>query len=133
MSHVILIENLYAAFGRGDVATVLGAFEPNIEWREAEGNPYQMNGQAWIGPEAVLTNLFARLAAEWDGFAVNTRKIHDAGAVIVVEGRYTGTHKTTRKTLDAQMCHVWKVQRGKILSFQQYMDTAQMQSVMGER
>jgi ketosteroid isomerase-like protein len=34
------IASLYAAFARGDVATVLGAFAADISWTEAEGFPY---------------------------------------------------------------------------------------------
>jgi len=52
---------------------------------------------------------------------------------VVVEGRYTGTFKTTGKTLDAQVCHVFKIRDGKFTSFQQFVDTAQLQDVMGAR
>jgi hypothetical protein len=50
-----------------------------------------------------------------------------------VEGRYTGTYKKTGRKFDAQVCHVWKIRDGKITSFQQYVDTAQMQDVTGTR
>ena len=39
MSNVDLLQGIYEAFGRGDVDTVLGAMDPAIEWRQAEGNP----------------------------------------------------------------------------------------------
>lgn len=133
MGHVRLVQDVYAAFGRGDVATVLGAFDAKIEWREAEGNPYQPSGRAWIGPDAVLQNLFMRLGADWDGFTVHPEHFHDAGGTVVVEGRYTGTHKATNKTLDAQVCHVWTIQDGKVARFQQFVDTAQLRDVMGAR
>ena len=130
VSHVRLVKDVYAAFGRGDVATVLGAFDAKIEWREAEGNPYQPSGEAWVGPEAVLQNLFVRLGADWDGFTVHPKQFHDAGSTVVVEARYTGTHKLSRKHLDAQVCHVWRIRNGKLASFQQFVDTAQLRDVM---
>jgi ketosteroid isomerase-like protein len=128
-----MVRDVYEAFGRGDVAAVLGAFDPKIEWREAEGNPYQPSGEAWIGPDSILQNLFLKQAGDWDGFAVHPREFHDAGDTVVVEGRYTGTHKATGKTLDAQLCHVWKIRNGKIVSFQQFVDTAQLRQVMTAR
>jgi ketosteroid isomerase-like protein len=45
MSNVDVIKNAYEAFGRGDVPAVLGAMDPEIEWHEAEGNPYMPSWQ----------------------------------------------------------------------------------------
>jgi ketosteroid isomerase-like protein len=133
MSNRALIEKIYDAFGKGDVPTVLNAFDPKIEWSEAEGNPYEMSGKAWVGGEAVTQNLFVRLAEEWDGFTVTPRTYHDAGDSVVVEGRYTGKHKSTGKSIDMQFCHVWTLSGGKATRFQQYCDTAQFQDAMGSR
>ena len=132
MSNVEHVRQLYAAFADGDIEQVLGAMDPQIEWREAEGNPYEPSGTAWIGPDAVVQNLFVRLGADWDGFTTHPKEFHDAGDTVVVEGRYTGTHKETGKSLDAQVCHVWRVSDGKLTSFQQYVDTAQLQDVVGK-
>lgn len=128
-----VIQGIYEAFGKGDLPAVLEAFEPKIEWREAEGNPYEMEGNAWIGGEAVTQNLFAKLAADWDAFTVTPKSFHDAGDSVVAEGRYTGTHKVTGKRIDVQFCHVWRLSGGRVKSFQQYCDTAQLQDAAGVR
>lgn len=47
-----------------------------------------------------------------------------------MEGRYTGTFKPSGKRLDAQVCHVLGFRDGKLKSFQQYVDTGQLQAVM---
>jgi hypothetical protein len=133
MSNVQIMRELYDAFGRGDMPTVLGAMDPGIEWYEAEGNPYEPSGKPWRGVDAVVQNLFRKLATEWDGFTAHPREFHDAGSVVVVEARYTGTYRQTGKKLDAQVCHVWKMRDGKIMSFRQYTDTAQWQDVEGAR
>lgn len=130
MSNARTIQDLYAAFGRGDIPAVLGGLDEDVAWREAEGNPYQPSGEAWIGPQAVLENLFVRLGSEWQDFTVHPRDLHEAGDTVVVEGRYTGTFLATGASLDAQVCHVWKLRDGKVTSFQQFVDTAQMQAVM---
>jgi len=52
----------HEAFGRGDVPAVLAMLDDSIAWREAEGNPYQPSGEAWVGPEAVLENLVPQTA-----------------------------------------------------------------------
>lgn len=126
-----VIQGIYDAFGKGDLPAVLAVFDPQIEWREAEGNPYEMSGRAWIGGEAVTQNLFAKLAEDWDGFTVTPTSFHDAGDSVVAEGRYTGTHKVTGKRIDMQFCHVWRLSGGQVKSFQQYCDTAQFQDAVG--
>jgi ketosteroid isomerase-like protein len=130
MDNVGFLKGVYDAFGRGDMPTVLGAMSPDIHWYEAEGNPYRPSGEAWVGPEAVLNNLFVRLGADWDGFTVHPKSFHDAGDSVTVEARYSGTFKATGKKMDTQVCHVWDIQNGKLTRFQQYVDTAKLQNVM---
>src|SRR5262245_46893944 len=105
MDNVKLLKSLYEAFGRGDIAAVLGAMSPDIKWHQAEGNPYMPSGDPWVGPDAVMNNLFMRLGTEWDGFSVHPRLFHDAGDSVIVEARYSGRFKATGKNLDAQVCH----------------------------
>jgi ketosteroid isomerase-like protein len=133
MSNVERVRQVDSDFAAGEVEQVLGAMHPQIEWRGAEGNPYQSGGPAWIGPEAVVQNLFVPLGSDRDGFTTHPKEFHDAGDTVVVEARYTGTHKETGKPLDAQVCHVWRVADGMLTSFQQYVDIAQMQDVTGKR
>ncbi len=133
MSNVEFVKGVYEAFGRGDMPYVLASMDPKIEWYEAEGNPYMPSGKAWLGPNAVLDNLFIRFGTDWDGFAVHPAVYHDAGDTVVVEARYSGTHKETGKKMNPQVCHVWTVRHGKLTKFQQYVDTAQLQDVMGVR
>lgn len=130
MSNVQHAKAIYAAFGRGDIPTVLAGFDPEVEWRQAEGNPYEPTGATWVGPQAVLDKLFMRLGSEWEGFTVNVGTLHDAGEHVVMEGRYTGRYKPTGKSLDAQVCHVLGFRGGKLVSFHQYVDTGQLQTVM---
>jgi uncharacterized protein len=130
MDNVSLVKNLYDAFGSGDIPTVLGAMSPGIRWYQAESNPYMPSGEAWVGPDAVLNNLFIRLGAEWDGFTVHPKSFHNAGGSVIVEVRYSGTYRATGKKMDTQACHVFDIKDSKVTRFQQYVDTAKLQNVM---
>lgn len=130
MSNIETVNKIYAAFGAGDITAVLASLDGSVAWREAEGNPYRPSGEAWVGPDAVLENLFQKLGEEWIDFSCHPDKLHEAGDVVVMEGRYTGTFKATDRTLDAQVCHVWTLRDGRVTAFQQYVDTAQLQRVM---
>lgn len=131
MDNVSLLKSLYEAFGRGDVPNVLGAMSHDIKWYQAESHPYRPSGEAWTGPNAVLNNLFMKLATEWEGFTVHPKSFYGAGDSVIVEGRYTGKHIATGKSMDAQVCHVWDVKDGKVTRFQQYVDTAKFRDVVG--
>lgn len=125
-----IVRSMYASFAVGDVPGVLGKFDPNIVWNEAENFPYA-DKNPYIGPAAVLEGLFMRLATEWDGWKVEVGELLDAGDTVVALGRYKATRKGTGAKLDAQFVHVWKFSGGKAVKFQQYADTAQAQKVYG--
>ncbi|MDX6621524.1 MAG: uncharacterized protein QOK36_3910 [Gaiellales bacterium] len=132
VSKVDTVKDLYGAFAQGDVPTVLAAMSPEIEWREAEGNPYQPSGAAWVGGDAIVENLFMKLGSEWEGFAIHPERFHDAGETVVVEGRYSGKCIATGIDADVQYCHVFTFENDKLARFQQFTDTAQFQKAMGQ-
>lgn len=127
---VEVVRSMYDAFGTGDIPAVLARMDPEVEWNEAENFPYADNNP-YIGPEAVVEGVFARLGTDWDGWTLDIDEYLDAGDTAVVTGRYRATHKQTGNEIDAQFAHVWKVRDGKAVSFQQYVDTAQVQQAMG--
>ena len=125
------VRSLYDSFARGDVPAVLGSFDPNIVWMEAESINYS-DRNPYRGPQAVLEGVFMRIGQDWNGFSVNIEQIIDGGDTVVALGRYTATNKSTSKPLDSQFVHVWWFRGGKVVRFQQYADTAQFARVTGE-
>lgn len=128
--NVAVIRRIYQGFSTGDIPAALGAMDPGIVWNEAENSPYA-DGNPYIGPQAVLDGVFARIGGEWDGFGVDIAELLDAGDTVVMTGRYTGTFLATGLTQNPQVVHVWKVKNGKAISFQQHVDTAHVRRVMG--
>ena len=125
-----IVRSVYEAFGRGDVQTVLGLMSEKVEWNEAEHFTY-WPGSAFIGPQAVLNGVFARIGQDFDGFTVDVGRVVGCGDTVLSEGRYRGTVKATGKRLDVQVAHVWDVRDGKIVRFQQYVDTWQVAQATG--
>lgn len=124
-----LVRSIYEAFANGDVPHVLGMFSPELVWNEAENFVYA-DRNPYVGPQAVLEGVFLRLAQEWDGFSVTAEEIVGSGDTAVARGRYRGTCKATGVAVDAQFAHVWKLADGKVVSFQQYTDTAQFRDAV---
>ena len=119
-----VVKGLYDAFARGDVPAVLGLFDPQIEWKEAEGFVYA-DRNPYIGPQAVAEGVFQRIVSDVEQFAVVPESLIDAGDTVVVEGRYKGWMKATGTPIDSQFAHVWRLREGRIVRFQQYTDTGQ--------
>ncbi len=121
MTNGEIISGIYDAFAKGDVPTVLGAMDANIEWNEAEGFMY---GGTYNGPNAILENVFMKLATEWEGFTVAPDKIVDGGDGNVVSlGTYSGKYLKTGKSMSVPFAHAWEFRDGKIVKFRQYLDT----------
>lgn len=126
-THSDTITNVYAAFASGDVPTVLGALAPNVSWTEAEGFPY---GGTYVGPDAVLQNVFVKLGSEWDGYAAVPHELIANADTVVALGEYSGTYKATGKGFKAPFAHVWKFGEGRVISFRQHTDTAVVQRAL---
>lgn len=125
-----LVRSIYAAFAAGDIPGVVALMSPGIVWNEAESFLYA-DGNPYVGPDAILAGVFARLGSEWDGFAAVPEEFLDAGDTVVVLGRYKGSNKATGRPLDAQLAHVWRVEDGKAAAFRQYTDTLQAARAAG--
>lgn len=130
MSALETIKAAYAAFARNDPSVLFAAMDPAIRWTEAEGFPLA-DRNPYIGPQAIGEGVFGRLLAAIDNFTVTPSTFIDGNDHVVVLGRYRGAMKAGGATLDAQFCHVFKFHRDKIVSFQQYTDTAQWSRLLG--
>lgn len=125
-----IVKGIYGALGRGDVPAVLGAFDPQIQWREAENFLYA-DGNPYVGPQAVAEGVFQRIVSDVEDFAVVPERFIEGGDTVVVEGRYRGKMNATGTIVDAQFAHVWQLRDGKVVRFQQYTDTKQWAKAAG--
>ena len=128
--NVATIRAIYDAFGSGDIPAALERLSPDLVWNEADDFPYA-DRNPYVGPQAVLEGVFARIGGEWDGFGVNVEELLDAGDTVVMLGRYSGTYKATGKPQDTQVVHVWRLKDGRAVGFQQYANTLHVAKVTG--
>lgn len=117
--NVQVIDNVYKAFAKGDMPTVLGSMHPNIVWNEAESNSLA-DGNPYIGPDAIVNGIFVRLGAQHEYFNLKGIQLHNmSDNKVLATLRYEAKVITTGKTYDAQAAHLWKLNdEGKIMSFQ---------------
>jgi ketosteroid isomerase-like protein len=128
--NVELVQAAYAAFARHDTEGLFRIFDPNIVFNLAENSPYDA-GRPLLGQQEIAEKLFARIPQDTDHFAIVTEAFHDAGDVVVVQGRYKGRNRNTGLDLDVQLCHIWTVQNGRLTRMDQYLDTLRSSQVFG--
>ncbi len=124
--NVSIIDNLYKNFSKGDISAVLAAMDDNIIWNEAEGNSYA-DGNPYKGPNAVLQGVFARIGADHEYFNLADIQLHEmSNNQVLATLRYKGKRKDNGAMIDAQVAHFWTLKNGKIITFQQFVDTKQL-------
>jgi len=119
--NVAVVRSVYENFASGDIPAVLGVLAPDIEWIEGSQEFLPHRG-SHHGPDEVAGAVFAMVMEHFDEFAVVPEHFHDAGDVVVVEGRAVGTTKLGR-FLDARAAWVWTVHDGLASANHNYHDT----------
>ncbi|MGZ0016389.1 ester cyclase [Yeosuana sp. AK3] len=128
--NVGIIDNLYKAFGSGDIPMVLAVMNDHIVWNEAEGNTYA-DGNPYIGPDAVLKSVFSRIGEDHEYFKLEDIQLHDMSSnQVLATLRYDGKLKKNRATYNVQAAHLWTLENGKITAFQQYVDTKKLNDAL---
>jgi uncharacterized protein len=121
-----IIEGAYASFATGDVPAALGVMADDIEWVEADGFPL---AGTYVGPQAVLEGAFMRLGEIGDEFAVVPEQFVAEGDTVVALGNYTWKHRSSGEPALVKMVHVWTMDGGKAVAFQQHVDTLRVREL----
>ena len=101
--------------------------DENISWTEAKGFPY---AGTYIGLGNISKNVFSRLGSEWIDYKFTPEDYVTSDDKVVAFGTYTGTYKITNKSFSARVAHIWKLKDGKIISFEQFVDSQTVNNAM---
>ena len=124
MSQIALVQSLYAAFGRGDIATLLSNLHADIDWESyGPAGSYPTLGQR--AGKSEVERFFAESAATQDFSDFSPREFYEAGDKVFVLGSYAGKIKKTGHAFACEWAHVFTVRDGKVSRFREYTDTAQ--------
>lgn len=128
MNNTDLVKQAYSNFETGNVEAVLNSMDPAIEWCECKGMPFVKGDGTYIGPQAVLTNVFMNLPVFIDGFNIEVSEIFGADDKVTMVGYYRGTNKATGHLFKANATHVWTIKNEKATRFFQAVDTVAITS-----
>lgn len=106
---------------------LLAALAPDAVWTEAAGFPY---AGTYVGPQAIIAHVFQRLASEWIDYQARVHTYLAEGDKVAAFGVYSGTYRATGKAMQASFAHLYRLERGRIVSMQQFVDSAMVREAM---
>jgi len=126
-ANLSLLRSTYEGLAGENAMRLLAALAPDAEWVEAAGFPY---AGTYVGAEAIIANLFQRLASEWIDYRAEAGSYIDPGEQIAAFGVYSGTFKATGRSMQASFAHLYTLRDGKIARMVQYVDSQMVWQAM---
>ena len=116
-----VVRRQYLASAAGDLDALRATLAPDVEWTEMAGFPL---AGTYRTPDGVTSHVMEVLGRDWEAWTAHDDTYVVDGEDVVVLARYTATHRTTRKALNARVAHHFIVRGGLIVRFEQFVDTA---------
>ena len=82
------------------------------------------------GASADNAKVFSRLANEWKDYRATVHTYLADGDRVATFGLYSGTNRATGKAMSATFAHLYRLKDGKIVSMEQYVDSAMVLQAM---
>ena len=124
MSHVDTVKQIYAAFGRGDVAAIIEQLDDDVEWDVEVPTP----GVPWLQPRRGKSNVppFFESLAPLTFRTFNPHTFFEDGNRVMALIHLEIDHKTTGRHYSVPYeGHLWVFNAaGKVVKYQHITDTA---------
>lgn len=114
------IQQIYAAFGRGDIAFILAQLAPGVKWM-SHFEPVV----PWAGDfSGHVEDFFKAISDSVDVLGFEPAEFIAQGDIVVSLGMFACRAKSTGKSANTRWAFVWKLANGKVLSYEQFHDPA---------
>lgn len=117
-----IVQEVYAAFGRGDVPAILSLVASDVDW-EFVASP----GLAYAGrrrSRAEVAAFFEAIPRTDNIHAFEPREFLEAGSHVTVLGWERATALDTGKDFESEWVHVFTVTEGKVTRWRGFFNTA---------
>jgi len=122
-ANIATVQSLYAAFGRGDIDTVIAGCLPDVNWtsggRKEDYPPF--GARKGI---AAVRDFFRSVGEVQDFSEFSPREFYADRDKVFVLGRYTMTVKKTGQQITSEWVHIFTFRGGKVSEFREFTDTA---------
>jgi ketosteroid isomerase-like protein len=122
VSNEQIVKEMYAAFGRGDIAGVLSHVAKDADW-EAEGPAEMVFTGIRHGIEEIK-GFFAGIAQQHANPNLEMAEFVSSGDSVAAFGWYQATLKKTGVRVDTPVGHLFKFRDGKVVRYINMLNTA---------
>jgi len=124
------VKDFYAAFSRGDIATILASVADDVTW-EYEAPAELLSSGIRHSPKEVA-EYFSAIAAQSVDHNLEMTDFFATEDTVAAFGRYQGTVKTTGIRVDTPLAHYFKFRDGKVTRHVQLSNTgATLEAIRG--
>ena len=122
-ANIATVQSLYAAFGRGEIETVIEGCLPDVTWTSGGRKEDYPPFGARRGKDAVR-DFFRSVAEVQDFTEFSPREFYADRDKVFVLGRYAMAVKKSGQHVRSDWVHVFTFRGGKISEFREFTDTA---------
>jgi len=118
-----VVQNGYAAFGRGDIPGLLSMLDDKVEWKTPGTADLPTAGTR--RGQAEVAEFFGKVNELFEFEVFEPQSFMADGDRVVVLG--TNRYKVkggSGTSLTEDWCHIFTIKGGKIVAFQEFLDTA---------
>ena len=116
------VRQVYQAFNDGNIERWLTFFAPNFEWHAADNSPIA-DRSPYQGLDTIREQVIPRLASLFPGMQLRPDEIFATESKAVMLGYYYNLPQKAGGKTEAQVAHILTFENGKIVKFQQYVDS----------
>ena len=118
-----IVEDIYAAFSRGDIQTILSHLSPNVEWNamgESSKIPY---GRRYVGISEV-PHFFADLGNSFQMTGFTVDEMYQNGNVVTAYGEHKGIGIKSGIASETKWAMRWEFNNdGQVIRYNNFFDT----------
>jgi uncharacterized protein len=118
-----IVQDAYAAFGRGDVSSLLTYFDDAIVWNGVYGADSHVPTAGERRGKAAVAEFFAQVAANVSFSVFDPQEFIASGDKVIALGHYTAT-TPMKKGFDSDFAMVFTLRNGKVVRFQEFCNSA---------
>jgi len=127
-----LVQEAYAAFGRGDIQGILDRIDDNAVWIGVYGANAHVPTSGERRGKAAIAEFFKQVAEHVNFSRFEPQEFVATGDKVVALGHYTAT-TPVGGSVDSDFAMVFTLRNGKVVRFQEFADSAMINAAYAVR